>query len=609
MADKNDLIIRDGDANVAQATSISTLNNIPTNQGLTINADVKNFNLYNTTKLDNSTLYTIIENSGITQTNAGTNETAIVIQWSNSNWVNTRDYYLMAQVELSVTTPTYVVDVGTPPLPTTFDLDPILINNPKYAGSIQDEFYYREDNKIAGLAYQDLKNPFETGVYKAGGLLNCFSRIEPVGGSNNQQLSRASMFAQPQLSNQGLFTRVDREEALKRGVVGMPMSNDGYDFMQINPTTIERNTTPGYSSTSNAHFRTNRGYIEGFESLIRQASFYNGATRTRSGAGTTTTYTNIVNVPIPLRMISEFCATNMTLPPEFKFRFSFYIKNNPQFLYAPNVDAIVANRNIFTARIIPASLQLQYTSMSLTNPLQEQLNIKWSQNKFAFDILTTDPYQFRNYPYFETISASYVRPFQLELYAIANSDKTIKVGNPETAVIQHYADTLSALVDAFGNEVQVQRLRFLLSGRPVLDIDLTLTSATNAFIPIGYENIINEKSRRNMQSANNAFSTELPVSGTYNSRTVGYLICIPITPNMFFDLYNYPVDQGSIQLQCQIITSAKLNENLTLYVNKRVVDTYTLDTNNKISVVTWPKRVVQTGSGTDILNKVVVPAN
>jgi hypothetical protein len=587
-----DLTITDS-ANVFQATQISTLNNIPTNASVKIVGDPSGFELYKETTLENAILYSQLETSGYTQINPSTESTNVVIQFANTNWVDTRDMYIMAQVTLSVQTPNYET-TGTPPVQNP--IDPILINNPAQSvGFGMENSLNLLTNKFVP-SYQ----PFSEGVYKCGGLLNCFKKIECIGGTNNQQLGRATMYPQPYLSILSTDVKVDEEEALIRGRIGMPFSHDGYES---SPTSKTYGLTGDL--ITNANLRTIDSYFKGFEALIRQASVNYGATATIGASSST--FTNTFYVAIPLRMLGEFYQINKTLPPEFKHRLTFQVKNTPTFLYAENPTSYDDGLNIWTALIHPESLQLHYMSKTLTPTLQEQLNIKWTSNPFVFDIMTNDPYSYQGYPYQQTIVTSYTRPNTLVIFVTANKDKTWVKGDETVAV--GIANTVNSWLTAAGEPVRILRIRISLSGRTPIDIDMTLNNSGQVNMPTGHETIINSYQNKTLKSLTGPLAHMDTNAGTMNSGAVGKIIYVPFTPSMYWDMQKYPVDMGSVQLRLEVITSAPLDPDLTLNVNKTVIDQYALDTNNKISVVTWPKRIIQTGNSTELLSKTVVPAS
>lgn len=585
-----DLTINDS-ANVFQATQISTLNNIPTNASVKITSDPSGFDLYKETKLENAILYSLLETAGYTQINPSTETTNVVIQFANTNWIDTHDMYLQAEVQLSVTTNNYT-QAGAEK-----SLDPILINNP--AQSIG---YGIEQKLTDANSYVPSYTPFSEGIYKCGGLLNCFRKVECIGGTNNQQLGRATMYPQPYLSILGTDIKVDEQEALIRGRVGLPFSHDGFDYYKTDTTL---NGLTGDELT-NANQRTIANYFKGFEALIRQASQLYGATVTKNTGKST--FTNKFYVTIPLRMLGEFYQIKKTLPPEFKHRLTLQIENTPKVIYASDpINYNVNSVNTWKALINPQTIQLYYLSKTLTPTLQEQLNIKWTSNPFVFDIMTNDPYSFQGYPYQQTIVTSYTRPNTLAIYVTANKDKVWTVdGNPVAVGI---ANTVNSWLTADGLPVKIQRIRIALSGRVPIDIDMTLNTASQYNIPTGHETIINTYQNKTLQSLSGMNAFVDTNAGTMNSGAVGKIIYIPFTPSLHWDMQKYPVDMGSVQLRLEVITDKQLDDDLTLNVNKTIIDQYALDTNNKISVVTWPKRIIQTGSDTELLNKTVVPAN
>lgn len=586
-----DLMINDN-ANSFQATTLTTLNNIPTNANVRIEADTHGFNLYNQTKLNNAILYSQLETTGYTQLNPSSDSTNVVIQFANTNWVNTNDYYIMAPVTLSVTTRNH--KVGT----TFIQTDPILINNPAPSIGFAVTNGYTEAENLYTPKYMK----FSEGVYNVGGLLNCFSKIECVGGTNNQQLGRATMYPQPYLSMLGCNVKVDEQEALIRGRIGLPISHSGFEYSS--PGNV-RGVAP--DTLSNADHRTLKAYFEGFEALIRQCSSTYGGTPTATD--TTTTYKKTFYVAIPLRMISEFYQIGKVLPPEFKHRITLQIKKNPTFIYGSDPSAILANLNTWTATIDPSAIQLYYMSQTLTPTLQEQVNIKWTNNPFVYDIMTNDPYVFQSYPYQQTIVTSYTRPNTIAIFVVANADKTYTAAGGGALLVVK-ANTISPWLAADGSPVTITRIRLTLSGRTPIDIDDNLITPGQYLLPGGHEQIINQYQNKSLLSITGPYAHTDTNSGSMNAGAVGKIIYIPFTPSMMWDMQDYPVDMGSVQLRLEVLTDKPLDPtNLVLNVNKTVVDQLTLDTNNKISIVSWPKRIIQTGSSTELLNKTVVPAN
>jgi hypothetical protein len=588
------------DANSFLATTLTTLNNVPTNANIQINADVGDFDLYSQTKLQNSILYTTLESQGYTQLNSsGADLTNVVIQWANTNWVDTHDMYLMVNVEMTATAIKYFQLDTTPAY-----LDPIFANNPEVIGYMLTEGAFKQETQYIPYA------KFDSGIYYAGGLLNCFTKIECVGGTNNQQLGRSTMYPQPYLSLLGSSIKVDENEAFIRGRVGMPFSNcswNGINMVANNLSILQSNG----DSVTTANTRTIQSYIKGFESLVRQASAIYGGTASQDGK----TYTNTFAVAIPLRMISEFYQIKKVLPPEFKHRMTFQVKTTPTLLYANDPDALqpatpTREGGTWFVKLDPSSFQIQMRTQVLTPSLQEQFNIKWQANPLVFDIATNDTWSFSSYPYQQTIVTSYTRPNTIAIMAIANQDRIINAPGVQNAIALR-KNTLSPFIAADGSTVRIQRVRLTLSGRNAIDIDLTLSQSNNYMIPVGFEQIVNTLNSKCLRLYTGSDAHNDTNQGPFNSGgSLGKIIYIPFTPSQYWDINTYPVDMGSVQLRLEVITDKALHPAIDLQVLKTVVDQYTVNSNNQLTLITWPKRVLQTGGAPPtLLNKTVVPAN
>lgn len=595
-----------GSANVYQGSQISTLNTIPANSNITFRADDEPFNLYKQTTLDNTFLLSTFETFGVTsQAISGTNETSsYTFQFTLPNWSNTRDAFLE-----------WPVNIFTSTLPNQADdviltgNDPMLLNNTYVTSGLK----YVNNTPIK----ENLPGgSFLGGQFPNEAIIQTIKSVQVYGATNNQPLGKTTMFDQPNLSTIGLFERENNTTATINGYSGLPIS--GVKFYPAsyikNAENPESNGNYDTTFLGGEHPRArmvNKNASTSFEATVRCASVAVVGTKKTAGDGGNV-FNNKVIISIPLWKLSEFFRTNKSLPPEFRFKITITFYNAAKVLWVggswlEGIPGIVyGGPNTTVAPVIK-------TRTFVLNPtVQEGLNLKWARNVFTYDLETCEPFIIPSsqYPYrTKTIQTSMQRPLMLRICVHATKDN---LGDTTKSFpVRYFANSLVPWIDSNFNNIAINEININISGKPVIRYENdTLTQ--NGWIPTGFDNIIDLYNQRNGMAYSvqpgNVCPRIYPMS--FANGYTGAPIDIPISPGMLWDNTVYPTDQGAIQIQLSINTSAQLHPDFQITVYKLYTQQISVDTNLKATLTEWPARVVQNqGQNSTLIQPNVIPGN
>lgn len=618
-----------GNANAAQATQFTTVDSIPANTNIEAVADIADMGLYPRVKLNNQFLYTHLEEIDPTTFNVGTGATSTVtFQFTLSSWTYTTDMTLELPVTISATTRANynAATAGNK------GVDPLLINNAAAANEAAfllttptNQWWSAAATDNANVAPSRPGLAFSKGFYPNRAVLQLIKSAQIYGGTNNQPLGRTPMMDFPNLSTIPDIDRVGNEDGAIIGVIGAPLSNicldaPGTGWNVDNAFPIGTPITYSDGRTNTSH-RCNDEQMTAFESVVRMASVANGATGVYAAAGNTTTYTNSFVLSLRMGLISEFFKKNKALPPEFKFKITLVFQNNPIVMYkglqkvrGSGDTAFRFVDSDFTLAINTALRpQIKLKGLVLNAPVQNQLNLLWTNNVFTYSIETADPYVIpsTSFPYQQVIQTSSQRPFLLKIVvqAIRGASRTFALDGADVTTAFYQEGQSMPWVDVNLAPVKITELKVFISGKTLFQYT-NYTQGNGDLIATGFETIINTWNRRNFRKYN-----ELPgdferqIKGTIISGTSGFPIDIPITPGAVVDNANYPMDQGSVQIKLYIKTSAQLHPNTQITVYKILPQQISVDANNKVSLTEWPAMVVQEGRGSVLKQPTVVPAN
>lgn len=620
---------RIGDANIFQASTLSNLNELPTNGNLNIKTNIDDLHLYDNTILENSVLYSTLEQANVTQGGTGPNVNSesgqYVFQFTTPNWSNNREYHLEIPVNLEVELP------GT----LYYQQDPAYINNTK-AGAFYQSWTFADlwntGNTDPNTRFKhdtSVVESFSGGFYPNEAVIQLFKSFQVYGGTNNQPLGRTSMFYQPNLTNIS-YGKTSDEDATINGYSGVPLSNTlkrgitgnyGRDNFKFPNNGLE------YDTEGILTREINSKAMSSFEATVRMCS--SGCGGVNIGAdpknGTaerpvTMKYVNNFVISIPLYKLSEYFRLNVFVPPAMVYKITMDYFTKAVDIYTGSMLRNTGDGqglNLIQAATFKLSLdylrgtpQIKYRSMVLTPELQNQLNQRWARNVITYNMESAENVTIpgMQWPYSSTISTSSQRPLNLRICVVATRDSVLPADNVVPNV-KYIANQLVPWLDNKYELINIQEITISISGKPVLSIQ-NLSGNQAGIIPTGYEVINSVMNRRCGNGYSSISGDDQSVRyGTFSGGGAGVPIDISITPNMIWGNGYYPTDQGAVQIKLDIRTNRPLHPDFNISVYKLFTLQLSLDTNIKITQTEWPARVVQNQGISTLQQNSVIPGN
>lgn len=605
-----------GDASTADASFIPNLQNLSNDPYVTVSSDSSQFNIWQQFRMSNNFLESTILENYVTQSNLGSSISSYTLQGNFQGWVPTDQIYLSIPITIRASSGRQIKNDGSANLVAQ---DPAVFLSFMEALQqrilAQDDFPQRTTFAVPSVS---LCSDLTELLMPDFALLHIFERIGIYGGNNNQALGRTPMFDLEGMKQVAFDDKFDDVKIQDYGMWGVPVSVMASQYQQpygennvLSDEYVSYNFPVDSDSVSSAGTTINREWYKAFGKILMQTSTHNEATRTAVGdTNIADYYTKTINVPLKLSMINSFFKTSQFLPPEFKYKIDLRAQNDFTTIACTDRSQYKGgatcwpNTCIFDAKM-SGPPKLIYVSHTLTQPMQDSLNMKWMQYPFLYNYETYEIYDIAcndQSVFQQNISISQQRPTQLT-FAIIDTESNFPPDRFGAAQVRGGLANKTIKIDA--NNLNTQKIDppaifsprislnlFLeyfsisLSGRKIIEYKNEDGAPTS--IPNSYDMIFQSAQQNSYQRYGTSGQTDDATFGQFNIRRGGNRLIVTIAPGMYADKGFMPVDRGATMITVQMKFNGKLATSKKIQIIKKLPEQLCIDVNKNVTSIMWP---------------------